>query len=235
MKRLLAFGAIFAVTALASLTTTSQAKQTGRTDVLPWVIERSAVENAIPGSVVTIENDAGIREGTFLPIQIDGWGAAAYTHTLKYGSESIICSEAELAFGCVGTAPACTGSDCPVALGNLTGPTRVGIEYRMTNTSRECDDFEEAFDRIGNGKYRIEGHCDPLSDTDGSLRVLVVPVADEFGSRDSIVTITGFAVLYLEGMTSGACAGASCGVDVRFVELRGKGSNEYPKRVGLQQ
>jgi hypothetical protein len=121
---------------------------------------------------------------------------------------------------CVETAPECDGAMCKPKTGNMTGGTRDGVDYRMDNTVAACDTFEETF-RLSGGIYRLNPWCNPFT-TDGepgSLRVILIPIIDEFGNGSSDdVEIRGFGLMYLEGYEDGKCSGNSCEVKGRFIK-----------------
>jgi hypothetical protein len=144
-----------------------------------------------------------------------------------YGSTSTVCSiwvsgcdTADCpGSACAETAPECDGALCRPKTGNMTGPTRDGVDYRMNNTSAACDSFDEAFTLSG-GSYRLDAECNPFNDSGtGSRRVIIIPIVDEFGNGSSDdLEVQGFALVYLEGYDNGKCQGNSCEIKGRFIK-----------------
>jgi len=135
----------------------------GGEGIVPWSITQDTVDAATSGSEVVIKYDASSSsygQGNFGPIRIDGNGGSDYESSVKYGANSNICSEAMsncTVSACPGTypntcaenSPECDGPECPPKTGNMTGPTRDAVDYRMGNTSTSCDTFEEVFTPVG--------------------------------------------------------------------------------------
>jgi hypothetical protein len=144
-----------------------------------------------------------------------------------YGSESLVCSETTPGcdpdtcpgISCVESAPDCDGSECKPKTGNMVGPTADGVDYRMENTKSECDTFEETFTEV-NGNYLLDPECNPWTDGGaGSLRVIIIPIVDEFGDGSSDdLGIQSFAVMYLEGYQNDMCKGNECEIQGRFIK-----------------
>jgi hypothetical protein len=103
--------------------------------------------------------------------------------------------------------------------GNMTGPTRDGTGYRMTNTTTSCDTWAEVVYDLGGGKHGLKSGCNPFGPggNAASLRVIVIPIiAGEFNGRTE-VTITEFALFFLEGYGPGGCTGNNCEIMGRFI------------------
>jgi len=129
----------------------------GGSGVVPWAVTQSTVDQAGVGNLVTMKYDAtGANNGNFGAIRIDGSGAATYRSDVKYGANSFICAvgtpncstgacPGTYPSGCAETAPSCDGPECSPETGNMVGPTKDGVDFRMNNTSTDCDTFAEAF------------------------------------------------------------------------------------------
>jgi Flp pilus assembly protein TadG len=192
----------------------------GSDGVVPWSVLQSEVNSVNPGDLATLKFDSkDAVNGNFGALAIDGTGASTYRDTIEHGADSIICSEAAVAQGCQETSPECDGAVCPTEPGNMTGPTRTGVDYRINNTSSSCDTFGEVFTSNGNGSYSINQQCNPfVSGSQPSLRVIIVPIIDQLCNGRCNVTIKGFALFFLEGYDNGKCQGNSCEIKGRFVK-----------------
>lgn len=215
----------------------------GSSGVVPWSITQATVDAAAVGALVTLKYDAtGGNIGNFGAIRIDGSGASVYQRDVTYGSTSYICavSAPHCAAGacpdtyperCAETSPTCDGPECTPQTGNMVGPTRVGVDYRVDHTTTACDTFAEAFGSPNAaGVYHLNNVCNPWGagacpnpdttpPTTCSRRVIVIPVVDAFGNGASATeTIQRFALLYLEGYDSGHCNGNNCEIKGRFVK-----------------
>ena len=211
----------------------------GSNGIVPWGVTQATVNGSTPGSLMTMKYDAtGGNNGNFGAIRIDGPGASTYSASVMYGSNSYACAVTapNCTTGacpgiyptvCAETAPDCNGPECTPQTGNMTGPTRTGVDFRMTNTTSSCDTFAETFTGPDlNGKYHLVPACNPYITGPGhctspttvcSRRVIIIPVIDAFGGGAATpVTIQRFALVYLEGYT-GTCTGNSCDVQGRFV------------------
>jgi len=195
----------------------------GGTGVLPLSIK----EEDLPefGEQAVLKYDAqNVENGNFGPVRIDGSGASVYKDSMKYGSDSVVCADATTAGECQETSPECDGPECLTEPGNMTGPTRDGIDYRMDedNTADECNDFtgdNGAFVDNGDGTHYLKPGCNPfLAGGENSLRVVLIPIIDELCNGSCEVTIKGFALFYLEGYDSGKCSGNECEIEGWFVK-----------------
>ena len=180
-------------------------------------ITQSAEGSATPGSLVTLKYDAtGGSQGNFGAIQLDGPGSNTYQSEIQKGSSSVVCAQDVTT--CTDTSSPCTGSICPSQTGNMVGSTRSGVDYRITNTDPHCDTFAEVFSGPVNGKFTLNALCNPwLGGSYTSLRVVMVPIVAGLCNGNCDLTITGFALFWLEGYGSGGCTGNSCEITGRFV------------------
>jgi hypothetical protein len=204
----------------------------GGNGIVPWTVTQDTIDNSPNGTIITMKYDAtGGELGNFGAIRIDGPGANTYNNSVRYGSTNYACAEGTpnctpgacpgtYPEVCAETSPECDGPDCTPQTGNLVGATRTGVDYRMDNASSACDSFAETFDGPdSNGRYYLDPQCNPYIDGgSGGTRVIVIPIVDSFGSGASDpATITGFALVYLEGYEDGKCSGNSCEIQGRFV------------------
>ena len=219
----------------------------GGTGIVPWAVTTAALNGVTNGSLVTLKYDAtGSTNGNFNPIRVDGSGASIYTNSVQYGAQSVACaatttncSTSACASGafpgaCAENSPTCTGPDCTPQPGNVLGPTRTAVDFRMNNTTAECNTFgggapgsTGAF-WVSAGQYILNPNCNPWSGpgqcvgtTPGlcSRRVIIVPIVNGFGNGASTpVTIQKFALIYLEGYAGGKCQGNSCQITGEYVQ-----------------
>jgi Flp pilus assembly protein TadG len=170
------------------------------------------LEDAISFSGPTVlKYDAqDVTQGNFGPLAIDGPGADIYRETVKHGSETALCSQREAS---------CTDPTAQTETGNMTGPTRQGMDWRLDNTPLECDEFEEVFHEVG-GIYRLTSQCNPFPSLgpDQGSKVVIVPVIEELCAGHCTVTIVNFAMFFIDEL--GKCAGNDCEVTGRFVDAQ---------------
>jgi len=180
--------------------------------VMPWGLREEARRNATYGSVVVLKYDAQSAEGSdFGALGIGGSGASVYRENIVRGARVRL------------------GTTYAVEPGNMVGPTRQGLQQRLSAADPACDTFDEVFERDGDfegdegrGVWRFRTpRCNPWSgEGQGSTRVVLVPVVDDpSGGGRRQVTPRGFALLFLEGLDE--CTGSSCQVRARFVVAAG--------------
>lgn len=214
----------------------------GGAGIVPWSVTQATVDQSTSGTVITMKYDTtGSNTGNFGAIRIDGPGANTYENSATYGSQDVACAltAPNCTTGacpgiypttCAENSPTCNGPQCDPQTGNLIGPTRNAVDFRMNNTSAACDTFAEAFSGLGSGQYHLNADCNPWTDGPGkctsnavgslcSRRVIVIPVVDGFGNGGSTpTTIQRFALVYLEGYDAGKCQGNNCDIKGRFVQ-----------------
>jgi hypothetical protein len=178
------------------------------------------IDSNANGDLITMKYDSNsVENGNFGALSLDGNGASEYEDSVMYGSTSTVCSVNMP--GCSSgteTSPECTGALCKPKTGNVTGSTRDGVDYRTDNTDAACDTFDEVFFDAGSS-YRLNTRCNPFIEGSlDSLRVIIVPVVDEFGNGSADVEIQSFALMFLEGYEDGKCSGSSCEVKGRFIK-----------------
>jgi Flp pilus assembly protein TadG len=151
-----------------------------------------------------------VDHGNFGALAIDGNGASTYRETIEYGSETALCSQSQ---------PTCTDPTTETEPGNMIGPTRTGVNWRIDETSPACDEFGEVFQEVG-GTYRLKDRCNPFGPggVHDSKRVVIVPVIGELCNGRCDVTILKFAMFFLDKL--GSCTGNNCEVTGWFVEAQ---------------
>jgi Flp pilus assembly protein TadG len=208
--------------------------------VVPWSIEEPFLESITSGDEVIIKYDSAgpaPGQGNFGAIRIDGSGGSDYEYSSKYGAQDAVCSVVTLnctADSCPGgscpeDSDQCDGPECTPKTGNMVGPTKDAVDFRIDYTSSGCDSFDEAFspDPDASGYYVIDPNCNPWSGggcaTQTSIcsrRIFLIPVIDGFGSGSSEdAEIQSFAMVFLEGY-DGSCSGNSCDIRARFVRVQ---------------
>jgi hypothetical protein len=195
----------------------------GADNLIPLSVQESELQGTIPGDPVTLKYDArNVTTGNFGPLAIDGTGANIYRETLKHGSESVLCAA---------NAPDCNGpSVADTEPGNMTGPTRQGIDYRIDNTTSACDTWNEVITELPDDTHHINAACNPFGPggNQESKRIVVVPVIDSLCNGRCEVTIIEFALFFLEGY-EGNCTGNSCEIVGRFM----KSNTNYGALTGV--
>ena len=203
------FGRVLGLTAIdVSATATAQiGAPAALSGILPFGVLDSAIN--YDGTPTTMKYDAtNPTNGNFGPIQVDGPGAAIHRETIKYGSETMVCGESQ---------PTCVDPTVVTQTGNMVGSTRTGINFRLNNTTSSCDEFDEVLIADGNGGYDVQGQCNPWGGGTGSLRLVLIPIIDEFPNGSSQpVTILRFAALFITDMNQ--CTGNSCEITGIFVQ-----------------
>lgn len=214
----------------------------GSNGIVPWAVTQDTVDTALAmgdGVQITLKYDTtGGNLGNFGAMRIDGPGSSVYNTSVKYGSTTYACAETAVncvtgacpgtyPATCAETSPECDGPDCSPQTGNVIGPTRTGVDFRLGYTMPECDTFTETFGTPdAGGIYDLNPTCNPWTEGPGkcdsntdicSRRVIIIPVVDSFGNGQSSVTIQRFALVYLEGY-EGTCTGNSCDILGRFVQ-----------------
>ena len=216
----------------AIVSTTSGAIKTspaGGDGIVPLSVTQAGLEGAALGSLVTLKYDANdITQGNTNPIRIDAPGGGNcngtqiedyhYCQGVMVGSDNTICADGADDTYCDGPTTVETEP------GNKIGDTKSAIEYRLNNTSSQCDEFTETFEddptTAEQGVYRIRQECNPfLAGRYDSARILIVPVIDQVCAGSCEVTIVNFALFFLEGFGSGGCTGNDCEIVGRFVRV----------------
>jgi hypothetical protein len=190
----------------------SATAQVGAPATLAGVLPFGVLESAIKydGSPTTIKYDAtSPSNGNFGPVRVDGNGSDIHEESIKHGSKNKICAASQ---------PSCADPTLDTQTGNLIGATRDGFKYRFDNTSSDCDEFEEVLIPKGDGTYNVRGTCNPFNGSSTSLRLVLVPVIDEFPNGMKPVTVQYFTVLFLNDPDTKKCAGNACEMTGTFVK-----------------
>jgi Flp pilus assembly protein TadG len=180
----------------------------GMGGLAPFGVLEDAIELDEP---TVLKYDAHeVSHGNFGALAIDGDGANIYRETIKYGSETALCSQSQ---------ETCADPTTETEPGNMTGPTRQGVNWRMDETSPACDEFDEVFQEHGD-TYRLKTRCNPFGPggAHDSKRVVIVPVIEELCHGRCDVTILKFGMFFLEEL--GSCTGNDCEVTGWFVEAQ---------------
>jgi hypothetical protein len=176
--------------------------------LMPFAVLEDAIDYG--GSPSTIKYDANNpTAGNFAPLAIDGPGSSLYEDSLVSGTTNSACGLSQ---------PACADPTQQTQTGNLVGGTRDGIKYRMTNTSQDCNEFDEVLIPDGNGSYRVNGACNPWTEGSSSLRLVLIPVIDSFCNGSCTVTILYFTGFFLDDFAQSQCKGDSCELTGTFVK-----------------
>ena len=232
----------------------------GGAGIVPWSVLQSTIDATGYGVSMVMKYDAtGANVGNFGAMRIDGPGASVYNSSVMYGSTDVACAvtAANCTTGacpgiypttCAENSPTCDGPDCDPQTGNVIGPTRTGVDFRMNNTSAACNTFAGAFANYS-GTYHLNQSCNPWADGPGkcvdnnpgtlcSRRVIIIPVVDSFHNGNSQPeTIQRFALVYLEGYDAGKCTGNNCEIKGEFVQADVNPrtlSGAYDPKSGIQ-
>jgi hypothetical protein len=174
----------------------------------PFAVLEDAIELDEPTVLKYDAHEAS--HGNFGALAIDGNGASTYRETIKYGSETALCSQSQ---------DTCADPTTETEPGNMTGPTRTGVNWLIDETSTLCDEFDEVFQEHGD-TYRLKTRCNPFGPggAHDSKRVVIVPVIEELCHGRCDVTILKFGMFFLEEL--GSCTGNDCEVTGWFVEAQ---------------
>jgi hypothetical protein len=228
------------VTAKAAAQTGSLVGVTGLTPF--GVLEEAVNECDLPPPIeclVTLKydvQDVGANIGD-LDFDGQGGGGADLEDKIKGGNVGPLCSinEDPIVVGCETTEPAKPG--------NTVGKIRPAMNWRLNETTGECDTIGEVFqDTDSDGTIEIVAGCNPWGgavqgDTDGdggscdnilwhddegnasergSCRVIAVPVVNELTPPNEPMTNLGFALFWVD--TLGHCSGNDCEINGYFID-----------------
>ena len=211
----------------------------GVTGLAPFGVLEGAVQYcSLPppvGCLSTLKydvNDTGATIGD-LDFDGDGGGANEVNEMIKGGNQNPLCSINEPS-----PPPGCPTGEGQKP-GNSTGQIRDAINWRISQTTSQCDTLGEVVgpDTNSDGRPEIVSQCNPWSkaaaDTDGdggtcdnlpggigSCRILAIPViqGNELPAPSQDVTNVKFALFWLEPFESGKCSGNKCEVRGYFID-----------------
>lgn len=185
----------------------------GLAGLRPWAVQEKALLGLEPGDQATLKYSAAdVTTGNFQPIRIDGPGGKVYDNSIRYGSGKELCSQGQERPDC----PSVTSTET----GNLVGPTRAAVEWAETNTSSECNAFAEVFlpNPSDPDEYYLNPDCNPFVTPQVTNLIAIVPVIGELCNGTCDVTITRFAMFFIEGVDCTAQGqGNSCTVQGTYV------------------
>jgi hypothetical protein len=223
----------------------------GGSGVVPWALEDTCFVQPGLGDPYTLKYDSGAtggacdsHRGNFAAVGVDEFGSGPNCTSIPGPDEERKYRKA-ICFGairdlCTATATACVGEagdDCashPVSdhelcteTGNMTGPTKDGVQYRISHTSAACDTWEEVTLQTGG----LNPDCNPWvpgGPPYASQRVIMIPIVHglwDSGGRHK-ATIVDFAVFFLEAPPQ--CTGNNCDITGRFIEMALSGTHRAP-------
>ncbi len=215
----------------------------GVTGLAPFGVLEEAVNycDAPPpvDCLVTLKYDVNNTGATIGDLDFDGQGGGGQelADLIRGGNSIPVCSTSEPS-----PPPGCLTTE-PQKPGNTTGKIAEGVNWRIDETTAECDTIAEVLgpDVDGDGRLDIATECNPwnraASDTDGdggtcdnlpggigSCRLLAIPViqgADDgsFPPPNQTVTNVKFALFWLEPFeNSGTCSGNACEIKGYFID-----------------
>jgi len=176
-----------------------------------------------PGQTTTLKYDSNnATSGNFGAIRLDGNGSNVYRDTLEFGSENSLCA--------AGVSGCPYPSTVDMETGNMVGSTRAGVDYLISNTAPSCDTWAEVT-TIVNGNVRLNSTCNPFiaGGNSNSLRIIIIPVLNNLCNGSCTVTITEFALFFVEGYASSGCSGNHCDIKGRFINS----NTNYGAEVGV--
>ncbi len=184
----------------------------GSAGLVPFSVTQAALNGVSPGQPVVIKYDANNpTTGNFGPIRLDGTGASIYLTTLENGSQTGLCASG--VSGCPYTSQAQTQT------GNMIGPTRNGVDYRINNTSAACNTWSQVVLVNGSGQEGLNPACNPFGPggNSASKQVIVIPVINQLCNGTCTVTVLQFALFFLQGYGAGGCIGNVCEIKGAFI------------------
>lgn len=172
------------------------------TGLMPWAVLEDAIELDGDPTPLKYDSNNGMN-GNFGALRLFGSGSNDYQDNIKYGVDGPVCVE---------SMPDCDDPTEDTESGNMVSGTREGVNYRLANTIDACDAYDEVF--TASGEF-LPG-CNPFVGDPGSLKVLLIPVVEQFCNGHCTVTLKYFSLMYLQGLDK--CTGNSCTVTGRFVK-----------------
>ena len=217
----------------------------GAAGLVPFGIEEQCLGNADVGESYTLKFDSDTEvanglcdsgKGNYAALGIDASGAGPgcssgagtddelqFKRAICFGANRGICAVSVIS--CNGEADDDNCASAPVPAyqictepGNMTGPIKDGVSFRMSNTSTQCDTWEEVVDADTDSLLPI---CDPwVPGGPSSLRVIMIPVVTGLWGDGGThkVTVVSFAVFFLETFVEKDCKGSDCDIRGRFIK-----------------
>lgn len=194
----------------------------GMKGLMPWgIVEQEFIDCVADSRPCVMKWDSNnVYNGNFSPLRVDpdDHGASDYQNNIINGSDTMLCAQGQ------SNPPSGCRTQVNTETGNMVGPTRKGVRWRIDNTNTECSTFEGVTTGPPdtNGNYRLEDNCNPwLADsgdcsTIGSCRIVVVPVIESLCNGTCEVTIVGFGLFFLEDVER--CTGNDCEIMGRFLK-----------------
>ena len=190
-----------------------------------------------PACVSTLKYDVNDTGATIGDLDFDGKGGGANELYQKIlgGNKDPLCSINEA------PPPGCATQE-PSKSGNSTGQIRDGMNWRLSNTTSQCDTILEVIgpDTNGDGRPEVRPECNPWSvaatDTDGdggicdniswqgslrgSCRLIAIPIiqGSQLPPPDEDVVNVGFALFWLLPLVNGLCSGNDCTIFGVFID-----------------
>ncbi|HXG36894.1 MAG TPA: Tad domain-containing protein [Dehalococcoidia bacterium] len=222
---------------------------TGATGLTPFGVLDTAINYCtwnqiiqsppLPLCITTLKynvNDVGANIGD-LDFDGKGGGANELNEKIKGGNKDPLCSINET------PPPGCETQE-PSKTGNSTGQIRDAINWRLNNTTSECDSITEVVGFI-NGQLKVLPQCNPWGeaagpDTDGdfgtcdninwngsqrgSCRIIALPIIQNVNGQlpppSQNATNVGFALFWLLPLVNGTCSGNNCEILGIFIDAQ---------------
>lgn len=206
-------------------------------DVVQYCTYQQITQTPPPQSCLTTlkydVNDVGANIGD-LDFDGQGGGADEISKKIKGGNQDPLCSINEP------PQPNCPTTE-PSKPGNSTGQIREGINWRLNQTTSQCDTIAEVVspDTDGDGRPEIRPGCNPwradLTDTDGDggvcdnitwtdgmrggCRIIAIPVIQPpLPQASADATNVWFALFWLNPLQNGRCSGNDCEIEGYFID-----------------
>ncbi|MPZ48487.1 MAG: hypothetical protein GEU75_04100 [Dehalococcoidia bacterium] len=214
--------------------------------IVPFGIEDDCLGTGTFGATYTLKYDSDTGDttasecdggrGNFGALAVDTSGAGSgcsgggsgdelkFKQALCFGANREVCAEAST--DCIGQADddscggsVATDSQSCTETGNMTGPIKEGLGYRVAGTSSLCNEWSEVTYAGGGLTYE----CNPwIADGPTSMRVIMIPIVDglwDEGGRH-VVDIVGFAIFFIETFDASNCKGSDCDIEGRFIKTQ---------------
>ena len=224
----------------------SAAAQTGSSSGITGLAPFGVLESAVNfcdtpppvNCLVTLKYDVNNTGATIGDLNFDGvgGGGSELDAIIRGGNRVPVCSINEPS-----PPPGCQSME-PQKTGNTTGKIREAVNWRISETTGECDTLSEVIgpDLDHDGTPDIVSKCNPwnksATDTDGdggtcdnlpngvgSCRLIAIPVIagdvnGDFPPPSEDVTNIWFALFWLEPFENGMCSGNSCEIKGYFID-----------------